>query len=61
MKFLYRILLPIGLILAALMCYRVGAVQGSIAFFAIGILFEIGFWSKVFPSRSSSKNKKGAS
>lgn len=59
MKFIYRLLLAIALIFAALICYRIGAVQGSIAFFAIGILFEIGFWSRVLPSRSS-KHKKGA-
>ena len=60
MKFLYRILLAFVLILAALVCYRLGAVHGSIAFFAIGILFEIGFWSRIFPKRSSSSQKKGA-
>jgi hypothetical protein len=39
------------LLAAALVCYFVGLVDGSIAFFCIGALLELNFWFRLFKRR----------
>jgi hypothetical protein len=41
-------LLLVSLLLAALVCYGVGLVNGSIALFVVGVAFELSFWLRLF-------------
>jgi hypothetical protein len=44
-------LLLVALLLAALVCYGVGLVDGSIALFAVGAVLELSFWFRLFRRR----------
>ncbi len=37
----------IALLAIAIVCYAVGFKKGSMIAFAIGVLFEIGFWARL--------------
>lgn len=39
-----KTLMLISLILLACVCYFIGTVKGAVAFIALGVLLELGFW-----------------
>ncbi|GAC34740.1 hypothetical protein [Paraglaciecola polaris] len=56
MRLIYRVLLSIAVILAALLCYSAGSMTGVVAFFILGIVLEGAFWfgiGKMFRRRVS--------
>jgi hypothetical protein len=56
MKVVYRVLLSIAVILAALLCYSAGSMTGVVAFFVLGIVLEGVFWlgiGKIFRRKAS--------
>lgn len=56
MNTLYRVLLSLAVIFAALVCYSAGSMTGVVGFFVLGILLEAAFWlgiGKAFRSRSN--------
>jgi len=56
MKTLFRILIAVLLIIAALSSYSFGNETGSFIFIVLGFIFEAAFWLNIFPFK---KNKKG--
>jgi hypothetical protein len=59
MKVLYRVLLSLAVIFAALVCYSAGNMTGVVAFFILGLLLEAAFWlgiGKVFRPRANASN-----
>lgn len=48
MKTLYRWILLMALICAALGFYSYGSVTGAFVFIMLGLLFEAAFWFKLF-------------
>jgi|TARA_R110002012_G_scaffold131218_1_gene283782 hypothetical protein len=56
MKLVYRVLLSIAVILAALLCYSAGSMTGVVAFFVLGIVLEGALWfgiGKMFRRKAS--------
>ncbi|MDG1122141.1 MAG: hypothetical protein P8J70_03090 [Glaciecola sp.] len=49
-----KTLMLISLILLACVCYFIGTLKGAIAFIALGIILEIGFWVGLFSKKKSS-------
>ncbi len=39
-----KTIMLISLILLACVCYYIGTVKGAMAFIALGVLLELGFW-----------------
>lgn len=46
-EFMQRHGILIALLAIAIVCYAVGFKKGSMIAFAIGVLFEIGFWARL--------------
>lgn len=55
MKQLYRWLLIIVLLLAAIASYSAGSSTGMFLFIILGFLFECAFWLKLFPMSKKSE------
>ncbi|WP_445429031.1 hypothetical protein [Alishewanella sp. HL-SH05] len=51
MKTLYRTLMIIGLLLAALICYGYGFSSGTVIFVMLGMVLELGFWLGLFSNK----------
>ncbi|WP_339769595.1 hypothetical protein [uncultured Paraglaciecola sp.] len=56
MRLIYRVLLSIVVILAALLCYSAGNMTGVAAFFILGFALEVALWfglGNIFKRRAS--------
>ncbi|GHF94649.1 hypothetical protein GCM10017161_23630 [Thalassotalea marina] len=54
MKSVYRWLILIALICAAISCYSYGSASGFFVFIVLGLVFEGAFWFKLFESKPKS-------
>ena len=48
-----KTIMLISLILVACVCYFIGTVKGAIAFIALGVLLELGFWLGLLKKKKS--------
>ncbi|WP_162558422.1 hypothetical protein [Saliniradius amylolyticus] len=51
MKRLYRYLILLALLIAAISAYSVGSQTGMFVFIILGFILEAGFWLGLFPVR----------
>lgn len=51
MKTLYRVLILLALLVAAIASYSVGSQTGMFAFIILGFLLEGAFWLGLFPAK----------
>ncbi|WP_170829170.1 MULTISPECIES: hypothetical protein [Pseudoalteromonas] len=55
MNTLYRILISLLLLIAAIAAYSYGSTTGIFLFIILGAAFEMAFWFKLFPLKKSGK------
>ena len=58
MKTLYRYIIVLVLLLAAIASYSIGSSKGLFVFILLGFIFEAGFWFGLFPIKRDKANAK---
>jgi hypothetical protein len=48
-----KTIMLISLILLACVCYFIGTVKGAVAFIALGVILELGFWFGLLKKKKS--------